>query len=212
MNEDIFTGKVYGFGSKGSPLVKLEDTTVMINGFKSAYKPPVGSDIAFTIIKSTMQLNHCCGLIINDTPQKNIGTICSRGYTSESYFMECGGKIIVVKSSDNSFKIGDVKNYSIIADLLKSQIAWTYDDPAVDTTISGMQSLITKMTPPNNQIFSNILNTVYDSYHSENYGKALFNIDRMYKILSAKGMIKNHTVKNPLKFLELKIKEECNII
>jgi hypothetical protein len=211
MGNEIFTGTVYDYGRKGSPLVHLEKRIVMINGFKSAYKPPINSDIRFTLSDPIPPSNRRFGIIVDDIPRKDLGTICNYGFNGET-IMEFGGKIIFAKNFADSLKIGDVVRYRIIHSSPKFDIAWVYDEPAVQSTIEGMMQVVDKMASRGNKLFSDVLTHIQNNYSSGDYKNTMFNIDRMYKLLASKDLMRNRDISNPLKFLELVLEERASLL
>jgi len=220
MDGIIYTGTITKYNSKGRPLVRLGENTILIDGYPNAYKSPKDTNIKFILSDPRPPWNCYIGMIIDDIiPQNNVGTICSYSHKKEP-LMECGGRIIFAKSFDNSLKVYDNVNYRIIQNLPNSDIAWVYNNPAVNSnnmentaliinnTIEGIMRVIGKMNCIDNRIFSSILVNIQDKHASGKYTEAIKDITEMYSVMGARNVLNNYELKNPLRFLDVIIKEK----
>jgi len=203
--QEILTGKVFDYSRNGYPLVKHNGKNILIDGYKSAYKSTPDSVIDYFLDHSNPRF----GWIIGDTPHKHLGTITGLSCTGDLVMDWCH-KMILTKGYNVPY-VGNVVKYRIIADSKKFYIAWVYDDPAFDTTIDGLITQSEKVDfkhSKDRESFKDILNIIHEEYNYGSFKDSFDDIRNLKETVFKMNVEKNYELINPLKFLEIIVKEE----
>ena len=213
---DVLSGIVCDYSFKGSPVVKSSHRIVLLGGYSTAHKTPVGEVAQYIISES--HKNADIGRVVNELPSSTIGTISGYGYSGDP-IMDCQGKIILLGGYIQAPKVGTDVEYRLIMDGLNFSIAWVVDntDP-IGTALEVIRKRCDSLDFTGSREKYDFLETLdnINRNNSDGYPEfSLMNIENIYltmgsRLRGCKDDINRRNVSNGLKFLKIILDENCS--